>query len=55
MVGRRRERLAEHLRSVGLSQERLAKAVGVDAYTVARWELGRTDPQPVHALVWRTR
>jgi transcriptional regulator with XRE-family HTH domain len=48
MAGRKRERLAERRRIVGLSQERLAEAVGVDTSTVARWERGETEPQPVH-------
>jgi transcriptional regulator with XRE-family HTH domain len=33
---------------MGLSQERLAEAVGVDTSTVARWERGETEPQAVH-------
>jgi transcriptional regulator with XRE-family HTH domain len=33
---------------MGLSQERLAQAVGVDTSTVARWERGETEPQAVH-------
>jgi transcriptional regulator with XRE-family HTH domain len=32
----------------GHSQERLAKLVGVDTSTVARWERGETHTQPVH-------
>lgn len=47
-MGRKRRRLAERRKAVGLSQERLAEAVGVDPSTVARWERGETDPQPVH-------
>lgn len=47
-VGRKRGRLAERRKAMGLSQERLAEAVGVDASTVARWERGGTEPQPVH-------
>src|SRR5690606_14933860 len=48
VMGRKRRRLAERRKAVGLSQERLAEAVGVDPSTVARWERGETDPQPVH-------
>ncbi|HET8657467.1 MAG TPA: helix-turn-helix domain-containing protein [Micromonosporaceae bacterium] len=48
MVVRRRHRLAERRRNVGLSQERLAEIVGVDRSTVVRWEGGGTDPQPWH-------
>jgi transcriptional regulator with XRE-family HTH domain len=48
MTGRKRERLAERRKAMGLSQERLAEAVGVDTSTVARWERGETEPQAVH-------
>lgn len=48
MAGRKRERLAERRKAMGLSQERLAQAVGVDTSTVARWERGETEPQAIH-------
>jgi transcriptional regulator with XRE-family HTH domain len=48
VAGRKRERLAERRKAMGLSQERLAEAVGVDASTVARWERGETDPLAVY-------
>lgn len=48
MAGLKRERLAERRKAMGLSQERLAEAVGVDTSTVARWERGETEPQAVH-------
>jgi transcriptional regulator with XRE-family HTH domain len=48
VVGRKRERLAERRKAMGLSQERLAEAVGVDASTVARWERGETEPLAVY-------
>lgn len=48
MAGRKRERLAERRKAMGLSQERLAEAVGVDGSTVARWERGETDPLAVY-------
>jgi transcriptional regulator with XRE-family HTH domain len=48
VAGRKRERLAERRKAMGLSQERLAEAVGVDTSTVARWERGETEPQAVH-------
>jgi transcriptional regulator with XRE-family HTH domain len=43
---RRRQRLVDRRRVVGLSQERLAEAVGVDRKTVARWETTGSWPQP---------
>jgi transcriptional regulator with XRE-family HTH domain len=48
VAGRKRDRLAERRKAMGLSQERLAEAVGVDTSTVARWERGETEPQAVH-------
>lgn len=48
MAGRKRTRLAGRRKAMGLSQERLAEAVGVDASTVARWERGETEPLAVH-------
>src|SRR5438477_12970604 len=47
-MGRKRHRLAERRKAVGLSQERLAEIVGVDRSTVVRWERGDTEPQPWH-------
>jgi transcriptional regulator with XRE-family HTH domain len=48
VVGRKRRRLADRRKAVGLSQERLAEAVGVETSTVARWERGETNPLPVY-------
>ncbi len=47
-MARRRQRLAQRRRAVGLSQERLAEVVGVDRSTVVRWERADTEPQPWH-------
>lgn len=44
----RRHGLAHRRKTVGLSQERLAEAMGVDRSTVARWERAETQPQPWH-------
>jgi transcriptional regulator with XRE-family HTH domain len=42
----RRQRLVEHRRALGYSQESLAEAMSVDRTTVARWERGEAQPQP---------
>lgn len=47
-VGRKRYRLIERRKEVGLSQEGLAEAAGVDRSTAARWERGESEPQPLH-------
>lgn len=41
---RRRDRLANRRRALGLSQEALAERLGVERTTIARWELGETQP-----------
>lgn len=41
-----RKGLARARVAVGLSQEQLAQAIGVDRKTVYRWEAGLRDPQP---------
>lgn len=39
-------------KALGLTQEQLAKVLGVDRVTVARWELGlRAIPEPTARLV----
>ncbi|WP_335986666.1 helix-turn-helix domain-containing protein [Glycomyces sp. MUSA5-2] len=43
---RRRRRLQQRRREIGLSQEQLADACGVNTSTVRRWESGETEPQP---------
>jgi transcriptional regulator with XRE-family HTH domain len=47
-LGRTRSRLVQRRKALGLSQEGLAEAVGVDRSTAARWERGETSPQPWH-------
>ncbi|WP_177154953.1 helix-turn-helix domain-containing protein [Glycomyces harbinensis] len=43
---RRRRRLQQRRKEIGLSQEQLAAACGVSDSTVRRWESGETEPQP---------
>jgi transcriptional regulator with XRE-family HTH domain len=47
-VPSRRDALVSARRAAGLSQEELARTVGVDRATVQRWERGVTAPQPQH-------
>lgn len=47
-MGRKRHRMVERRRTLGLSQEGLAEAMTVETSTVARWERGETTPQPWH-------
>jgi transcriptional regulator with XRE-family HTH domain len=47
-VSRKRHRLAQRRKAVGLSQEGLAEVMGVDRSTVVRWERADTEPQPWH-------
>ncbi|HKS99799.1 MAG TPA: helix-turn-helix transcriptional regulator [Rugosimonospora sp.] len=47
-MARKRLRLAQRRKAVGLSQESLAEVVGVDRSTVVRWERADTEPQPWH-------
>jgi transcriptional regulator with XRE-family HTH domain len=42
----RRQRLSQRRKAVGLTQESLAKRLGVERSTVTRWEAGDTDPLP---------
>ncbi|MGN9890415.1 helix-turn-helix transcriptional regulator [Micromonospora sp. L31] len=48
MAGKRRHRLAQRRKAIGLSQERLAETLSIDRSTVVRWERAETDPQPWH-------
>ena len=48
IVARKRHRMAQRRKAVGLSQEGLAEVVGVDRSTVVRWERADTEPQPWH-------
>jgi transcriptional regulator with XRE-family HTH domain len=45
-MARGRRRFTERRRMVGLSQEQLAEAVGVERTTVGRWETAESSPQP---------
>lgn len=38
--------LAKRRTTLGYSQEKLARLVGVDRTTIGRWESGRISPQP---------
>ncbi|CAM4178572.1 helix-turn-helix transcriptional regulator [Nocardiopsis rhodophaea] len=42
----KRVRLAQHRKSAGYSQEKLAGILGVERSTVVRWETAETEPQP---------
>ena len=42
----RRQRLVDHRKALGYSQESLAEQMSVDRTTVARWERGQAEPQP---------
>ncbi|MDO3396993.1 helix-turn-helix transcriptional regulator [Nocardioides sp. SOB44] len=39
-------------RAAGLTQERLAAALGVDRTTLARWEAGTSRPRPAELATW---
>jgi transcriptional regulator with XRE-family HTH domain/tetratricopeptide (TPR) repeat protein len=47
-MGRKRRRMVDRRKTLGLSQEGLAEAMQVETSTVARWERGETTPQPWH-------
>jgi transcriptional regulator with XRE-family HTH domain len=40
-------------RKAGVSQARMAAALGVDRTTLARWELGRIQPRPAQRQRWQ--
>ncbi len=40
------ERLVSYRKCLGLSQKRLARALGIDPGTLARWEDGSSTPNP---------
>lgn len=42
----RRQQFSQRRKAVGFSQESLAEWLGIDRSTVARWELGETEPLP---------
>ena len=46
------ENLAALRRSKGLSQEKVAEAVGVTRQAVAKWEQGETAPDVILCLIW---
>lgn len=46
MVHGRRNLLADRRKAVGLSQDALARRLGVERSTVVRWEAGKTAPAP---------
>mgnify|MGYP002068606856 CR=1 FL=1 len=49
------DRIAAERRRAGVSRKRLARIVGVDEATVARWERGRSVPSPAMILrLWET-
>ncbi|MGH3428223.1 MAG: helix-turn-helix transcriptional regulator, partial [Mycobacteriales bacterium] len=42
----KRRAFTERREIVGYSQQKLARALGVETTTVGRWERGETSPQP---------